>query len=48
MSKVSGLEEFCAAASEVTHAINPIGLPLFAAVNCEPYADDLPARPCST
>ncbi|MDP2012863.1 MAG: hypothetical protein Q8L05_01425, partial [Actinomycetota bacterium] len=44
LSEVEGLEAFCAAAEQVTKAIDPIGLPLFAAVSFEPYAEDLPAR----
>lgn len=44
LSQIDGLDEFCAAAEQVTNAIDPIGLPLFAAVNCEPFAVDLPAR----
>ena len=44
LSEVDGLEEFCAAAEQIITAIDPIGLPLYAAVSCEPFAEDLPAR----
>ena len=44
LGDIDGLPGFCAAAEQVLAAIDPIGLPLFAAVNCEPYPDDLPAR----
>ena len=44
LRELDGLDEFCAAADQVVRSIDPIGLHLFAAVNCEPYAEDLPAR----
>lgn len=44
LSEIEGLDGFCSAADKVIAAIDPIGLPLYAAVSCEALPDDLPAR----
>ncbi|MDO9486252.1 MAG: hypothetical protein Q7K25_09365 [Actinomycetota bacterium] len=44
LSQTEGLAAFCDAAQQVIESIDPISLPLYAAVSCEPYAEDLPAR----
>ncbi|MDO8731029.1 MAG: hypothetical protein Q7L55_00400 [Actinomycetota bacterium] len=44
LTQIESLDSFCAAAEQITKAIDPFSLPLYAAVSCEPFAEDLPAR----
>lgn len=44
LAAVEGLDTFCAAAEAVNAAADPVGLPLYAGIRCEPLVEDLPGR----
>lgn len=44
LAAVEDLDTFCAAAEAVNDAADPVGLPLYAGIRCEPLVEDLPGR----